>query len=194
MRILTMPILTAALVFLTVVPLVDGAQIQNRDALREMQLRAQRQMAEDRLEGFIEDAFRFFELSGELVAFRVDSELTPDELDMIAERSRELDEQAGRLISYIRYVAPYVRGETDGLWIIFDPPDETTTLEERLTLILALVNRMSPKLDQLTMMLSEQLRPTIPVEELQFEAAAPYLLVGGLEELRSMIRELRQSL
>ncbi len=194
MRILTMPILTGALVILTVVPPVDGAQIQNRDTLREMQLQAQREMAQDRLQGFIEDTFRFFELSGELVAFRVDPELTPDELDMIAERSRELDEQAGRLISYIRYVAPYVRGETEGLWIIFDPPDETTTLDERLTLILALVNRMSPKLDQLTMMLSEQLRPTIPVEELQFETAAPYLLVGGLDELRSMIRELRQSL
>lgn len=193
MRSLTMPILTGVVVMLLGTPPVS-ARIQAQDVLREMRRQAQRELAEERLQGFIEDTFRFFEISGELVSFRVDPELTPDEMDTIVERSRELDEQAGRLISYIRYVAPYVRGETEGLWIIFDPPDETTTLDERLTLTLALVNRMSPKLDQLIMMLSEQLQPTIPVEELQYETAAPYLLVGGLEELRSMMRELRQSL
>ena len=169
------------------------AEAQLRDLEREMRLRAQQQLRQDRVKQFIDDTFKFYEISGELVSFRVHPNMSQTELDVIEERSRELDDQAGRLISYVRTIAPYVRGLTDGLWVILDPPDEDTSLEDRLTLILALSNRINPKIEQLTTLLTQQLDPTIPVEELQLETSAPYLIVGGLEELRSMTRELRRS-
>lgn len=172
----------------------SAAQIQDRDAVQAMQRRAQEQQAKERLDRFIQDTFEFFEISGELVSFRVRQDLTDQEMEAIENRCRELDEQAGRMISYVRNVAPYVRGETAGLWIVLDPLDEESTLDERLTLILALVNRISPKIDQLITVLSEQLEPTIPVEELQLEVSAPFLIVGGLEELRSIARDLRRTL
>ena len=171
-----------------------GADAQARDLAGEMRLRAQLQLQEDRFNQFIDDTFKFYEISGELVSFRVHPKMSQTELDVIESRSRELDDQAGRLISFVRTVAPYVRGSTDGLWVILDPPDQDTSLEDRLTLILALSNRMGPKIEQLTTLLTEQLDPTIPVEDLQFETAAPYLIVGGLEEIRSMTRDLRRAL
>ncbi len=169
-----------------------GAQILDQETLGEMRQRAREAEDRERLENFVQDIHEFFEISGELVSFRVRSDLTEAELETIDRRARELDEQSGRLISYVRYVAPYVRGETDGLWVIFDPPDSTSSLEERLTLILALVNRMSPKLEQLISVLVEPPGPTVPIESLQLEASAPYFIVGGLEELREMVRNLRR--
>jgi hypothetical protein len=53
---------------------------------------------------------------------------------------------------------------------------------------------MQPKFDQMVEILSEVLEPTVPVEELQLETSAPFLIVGGLEELRSMTRDLRRAL
>ena len=169
-----------------------AAQILDQETLGEMRQRAREAEDRARLENFIEDIREFFEVSGELVSFRVRSELTAAELETIDRRARELDEQSARLISYVRYVAPYVTGETDGLWIIFDPPDASSSLEDRLTLILALVNRMSPKLEQLISVLVEPPGPTVPIESLQLEASAPYFIVGGLEELRGMVRDLRR--
>lgn len=169
-----------------------GAQILDQETLGQMRQRAREAEDRERLENFVQDIHEFFEISGELVSFRVRSDLTEAELETIDRRARELDEQSGRLISYVRYVAPYVRGETDGLWVIFDPPDSTSSLEERLTLILALVNRMSPKLEQLISVLVEPPGPTVPIESLQLEASAPYFIVGGLEELREMVRNLRR--
>ena len=194
MRDSAMPILFGAMILVMAVPSDSTAQILDQEILRGMQRRAAEQQARERLEGFIEDTYEFFEISGELVSFRVHPNMTMDELETIEERSRELDDQSGRLISYVRYVAPFVRGETDGLWVVLDPLDQDSTLEERLTLILALVNRMSAKIDQFITLISEQLEPTIPFEELQMEASAPYFIVGGLEELRSMTRDLRRSL
>jgi len=188
---------SAILILIGSAILVSGfavpAEAQTRDLAREMRLRAQEQMRRDRIERFIEDTYKFYEISGELVSFRVHPNMSDTELDAIQERSRELDDQAGRLISFVRTIAPYVRGLTDGLWVILDPPDENTSLEDRLTLILALSNRMNPKIEQLTSMLTQQLDPTIPVEDLQLEASAPYLIVGGLEEIRSMTRDLRRA-
>ena len=164
------------------------------DILAEMRRREDLRQAQERFDRFVEDTFQFFEISGELVSFRVHPNMTEDEVRAVEERSQELDGHAGRLLDYVRSVAPYVRGETEGLWIVMEPLDSESTLMDRLTLILALVNRMGPKIDQLTRMLGEQLEPTIPVEELQFETSAPFFIVGGLEELRTMTRDLRRAL
>jgi len=167
---------------------------QRTNPVRELQQRQREQLAQDRLDRFVEDTYEFFEISGELISFRVHPDMTETELEMLDDRARELDEQAGRLLSYVRGVAPYVRGKTDDLWIVLDPPDESSTLEERLTLMLALVNRLLPKLDQVVTQLRGETAPTVSVEELQLEASAPYFVVGGLEELRQMTRELRAAL
>ena len=188
---------SATLILIGSAILISGfairAEAQVRDLAREMRLRGEEQRRRDRMERFIEDTYKFFEISGELVSFRVHPNMSDTELDAIEERSRELDDMAARLISFVSIIAPYVRGSTDGLWVVLDPPDENTSLEDRLTLILALSNRMNPKIEQLTTMLTQQLEPTIPVEDLQLEASAPYLIVGGLEELRSMTRDLRRT-
>jgi uncharacterized membrane-anchored protein len=170
------------------------ARSQADDALDELQRRAQEQLARERLEIFIEDTYEFYEITGELVSFRVRPDMTEDEIEAIETRSRQLDAQAGRLIAYVRDVAPYVRGRTDGLWIVLAPPDEDSTLEERLTLILALSNRISPKLDQLIQRLSADLGLTKVEEGWDMDVEAPFLIVGGLEELRSQARDLREAL
>jgi len=159
-----------------------------------MQRRAQEQLARERLERFIQDTYEFFEISGELVSFRVRPDMTEEELETLDQQARDLEDQAERLSSFILNVAPYVRGETEDLWIIFDPPDESSTLEERLTLILALCNRLSPKLDQIALLVSGELDPTVSVEDLQLELSAPYFAVGGLDELRFLTQELRSAL
>ena len=186
---------TLTLIGSTVLILSFGVQAdaQTRNLTREMQLRAREQVRRDRIEQFIEDTYKFYEVSGELVSFRVHPNMTETELEAIKKRSRELDDQAGRLISFVRTIAPYVRGETDGLWVVLDPLDQDSSLEDRLTLILALSNRMVPKIEYLTTLLTQQLDPTIQVESLQLETSAPYLLVGGLEEIRSMARDLQRA-
>lgn len=170
---------------------------QQPNPVRDMERRAQERLAAERLDRFVEDTFDFFEISGELVAFRVHPNMTDREIDLLDERAQELESQTGRLLSYVRGVAPFVRGQTEGLWIVLDPPDETSTLEERLTLILALVNRLLPKLDELVTMLQGiqgEGAPTVSVEELRLQASSPYFVVGGLEELESLTRDLRRSL
>jgi hypothetical protein len=190
----TGPRLALPVVAIGVVFGLDAAGAQRPDPLEEMERRAQERRAQERLEGFVEDTYEFFELSCELVSFRVHPNMTQADLDLLAERAQEVEDQAGRLLSFVRDVAPFVRGRTEGLWVIFDPPDEDTTLQERLTLILALVNRLSPKLDQVTAQLAGDTEPTVSVEDLLLEASAPYFVVGGLEELRSMTEQLRESL
>ena len=184
-----LPVLAGAIVL--PITLAADAAAQIRDPVREMQRRVEEERLRQRVEAFVEDTHEFFEISGELVSFRVHPNMTASEVTTLGERSRELEEQAGRLISFVRDMAPYVRGRTEGLWVIFDPPDQDSTLEERLTLILALVNRLIPKLEQFTALISREADSTVSVEELQFEVSAPYFVVGGLEELRSLTRELR---
>jgi hypothetical protein len=185
-------LLVATLAVVLTAPVVVSAQ--SRDLLAAMRERARQEMERERYERFIEDTYQFFELSGEVVSYRVQDELTDEDRERLTRQSRELDDQAGRLISYVRDVAPYVRGETDNLWIILEPTTDQTPLEDRLTLILALVNRLQPKFDQLITLVGEVFEPTVPVEELQLETSAPFLLVGGLEELREMTRDLREAL
>jgi len=184
-----LPVLAGAIVL--PITLAADAAAQIRDPVREMQRRVEEERLRQRVEAFVEDTHEFFEISGELVSFRVHPNMTASEVTTLGERSRELEEQAGRLISFVRDMAPYVRGRTEGLWVIFDPPDQDSTLEERLTLILALVNRLIPKLEQFTALISREADSTVSVEDLQFEVSAPYFVVGGLEELRSLTRELR---
>jgi hypothetical protein len=163
-------------------------------AVLEMQQRAREQLARDRIERFSEDAFAFFEISGELVSFRVHPNMTASEVALLDDRAEELEDHVDGMLDYLRGAVPFVRGETEGLWIIHDPPDESTTLDERLTLILALANRLSPKLDQLVTLLRGDVDLTVTVDSLQFEASAPYFVVGGLEEMLSLTRDLRRAL
>ena len=146
----------------------------------------------DRLNRFVDDVHLLYEASGELVSYRVRPEMTRTELGVIADRSRDLDRQATRIISFIENVAPYVKGNTDDLWII-RPPSERPTLEDRLTLILALVYRVEPKIDHLIDLMSGVSEPAIELEDLQVEASLPYLVVGGLQVMKNLTIELRSS-
>ena len=146
----------------------------------------------DRLNRFVDDVHLLYEASGELVSYRVRPEMTRTELRVIADRSRDLDRQATRIISFIENVAPYVKGNTEDLWII-RPPTESPTLEDRLTLILALVYRVEPKIDHLIALMSGVSEPAIELEDLQVEASLPYLVVGGLQVMKNLTIELRSS-
>ena len=182
----------AALVFCFVGPAsLEAAQSR---AVLEMQQRARERLAVERLERFVDNTFEFFELSGELVSFRVHPNMTESEVDLLDDRAGDFEDHVDDMLDYLRQAVPFVRGETDGLWIINDPPDESTPLEDRLTLILALTNRLSPKLEQVVTLLRGEVDPTVTVDALEYEASAPYLVVGGLEELLSITRGLRRAL
>jgi hypothetical protein len=172
-------------------PAVEAAQSR---AVLEMQQRAREQLARERVEQFVDRAFVLFEISGELVSFRVHPNMTESEVDLLDDRARDLEDHVDEMLDYLRGAVPFVRGETDGLWIFNDPPDEATPLEDRLTLILALTNRLSPKLEQLVTLLRGEVDPTVTVDALEYEVAAPYLVVGGLEELLAITRGLRRAL
>lgn len=185
-------ILTLAVLLLgSAAPAVEAAQSR---AVLEMQQRAREQLARERLEQFVEHTFELFEISGELVSFRVHPNMTQSEVDLLDDRAGDLEDHVDDMLDYLSDAVPFVQGETDGLWIFNDPPDEATPLEDRLTLILALTNRLSPKLEQLVTLLRGEVDTTVTVDALEYEAAAPYLVVGGLEELLSITRGLRRAL
>ena len=146
----------------------------------------------ERLNRFVDDVHLLYEASGELVSYRVRPKMTPSELKVISDRSRDLDRQATRIISFIENVAPYIKGNTDDLWII-RPASENPTLEDRLTLILALIYRVEPKIDHLIELMSGFSEPAIELEDLQVEASLPYLVVGGLQVVKNLTIELRSS-
>jgi hypothetical protein len=120
--------------------------------------------------------------------------MTRAELDLMDEKAEDLEDKAGDLISFVRFVSPIVRGNTDGLWVILEPLDENSTMEARLTLLLSLVNGIQPKLEHFVEILTEAMDPAIEVEDLVIEASLPFLIAGGLEELREMARDLRRTL
>ena len=140
-RILTV-CLTAALLF----GLVPSSISQNRDPFAEMQRRAEEIYFQQRVDSFVEETFEFYEISGELISFRVHPNMTPDEMDLMDQKAEDLEDKVDDLISFVRFIFPRVRGNTDDLWVILEPVDENSTLESRLTLILSLVNGIDPKL------------------------------------------------
>ncbi len=169
------------------------SEAQTTQQREEMQQRAQESFRQERLQAFIEDVHRFYETSGELVSFRVQLNMSPQEAKSISDKSKELDNRANRIIDFIENAAPAVKGNTDDLWII-RPPSEEPTLEERLTLILALVYRVEPKLQHLIELIGGEVEPAIELEQLMVEVSLPYLVVGGLQTIKSMTIDLRQGL
>ncbi len=173
---------------------VPSAFSQRPDPLEEMRRRAAEIYFQQRIDDFVEDTFEFYEISGELISFRVHPNMTREELEQIDERAEDLEDKAGDLISFVQYVSPRVRGNTDDLWVILEPLDENSTMEYRLTLLLSLVNGIGPKLQHFVEILTEEIEPSVEVEDLIVEASLPYLIAGGLEELRDMARALRRVL
>ena len=173
--------------------LVVPSQAQNRQQREDQQRHVAEQLRLQRLNRFIDDVHLLYEASGELVSFRVRPEMTRGELRLLSDRSKDLDRHATRIISYIENIAPFIRGYTDDLWII-RTPGEDSTLEDRLTVILALIYRVEPKIDHLIDLMSGEGEPAIELEDLQVEASLPYLVVGGLQVIKDLTIELRGSL
>ena len=183
-------IVLAALLF----AFAPSSQSQSRNAVEEMRFRAEVIYFQQRVDNFVEDTFEFYEISGELISFRVHPNMTQAELDLMDEKAEDLEDKAGDLISFVRFVSPIVRGNTDNLWVILEPLDENSTMETRLTLLLAMVNGIQPKIEHYVELITEALDPSVEVEDLVFEASLPFLIAGGLEELREMTRALRRTL
>ena len=173
---------------------VPSSLSQSRNPVDEMRRRAEVIYFQQRVDSFVEDTFEFYEISGELISFRVHPDMTRAELDLMDEKAEDLEDKAGDLISFVRFVSPIVRGNTDGLWVILEPLDENSTMEARLTLLLSLVNGIQPKLEHFVEILTEAMDPAVEVEDLVIEASLPFLIAGGLEELREMARDLRRTL
>ena len=169
------------------------SEAQTSSQREEMRQRALESFRLERLQAFVDDVHRFYETSGELVSFRVNLEMSPQEARSISEKSKELDNRANRIIDFIENAAPSVKGNTDDLWII-RPPSGEPTVEERLTLILALVYRVEPKLQHLIELIAGEVEPAIEIAQLMVEASLPYLVVGGLQTIKTMTIELRQGL
>jgi hypothetical protein len=167
--------------------------LAERSGQADIQQRAAAEYHQRRVQSFIEDTYRFYEITGEMVSFRVHPNMTAAELEQIEELSEDLDDQAGRLVSFLIYLVPRVRGRTDDLWVL-PPLAEDSSLEYRLTVMLSLVNSVEPKIQHLTELLTGETKLSVEVDELAVEGTLPYFIVGGLEELRSMTRELRESL
>ncbi len=179
--------------FLMICSISTPSHAQTSGQREEMRQRAQESFRLERLQAFVDDVHRFYETSGELVSFRVQLEMSPQEARSISEKSKELDNRANRIIDFIENAAPSVKGNTDDLWII-RPPSDVLTVEERLTLILALVYRVEPKLQHLIELIAGEVEPAIEIEQLMVEASLPYLVVGGLQTIKTMTIELRQGL
>ena len=167
---------------------------QTRNLVDEMRHRAEEIYFQQRIESFVEDTFEFYEISGELISFRVHPNMTLDELDLMDEKAEDLEDMAGDLISFVQFISPRVRGNTDDLWVILEPVDENSSMEARLTLLLSLFNGIQPKLEHFVELLTEENELSVEVEDLIVEATLPYLIAGGLEELREMARALRRTL
>jgi hypothetical protein len=187
---------TPTLIVLTVLlfGFVPSSLSQRTNPVDEMRRRAEVIYFQQRVDSFVENTFEFYEISGELISFRVHPDMTRAELDLMDEKAEDLEDKAGDLISFVRFVSPIVRGNTDGLWVILEPLDENSTMEARLTLLLSLVNGIQPKLEHFVEILTEAMDPAIEVEDLVIEASLPFLIAGGLEELREMARDLRRTL
>ena len=173
---------------------VPSSFSQTRDPVDEMRRRAEEVYFQQRIDSFVEGTFEFYEISGELISFRVHPNMSRNELDLMDDKAEDLEDKVGDLISFVRFVSPGVRGNTDDLWVIVEPLDENSTLEARLTLILSLVNGIQPKLQHFVELLTEEVEPSVEIEELMVEASLPFLIAGGLEELREMARALRRAL
>ena len=184
------PILLTAFMF----GFVHHAMAQRPDPIRELERRAREIYFERQVDSFIENVYEFYEIGGELISFRVHPNMTSEEFNLINRKSRELDDKAEDLISFIHYAVPGVRGKTEDLWVILEPLDESADLERRLTLLLSLINGLEPKIQHLLDVLTEEQETAVDIEELTVEVALPYLIAGGLEELRTIIRDLRQAL
>ena len=169
--------LLAASLVLSALP----SDAQTRGLAAEQRRRAVLLAHQARIQAFLEDANEFLEISGELVSYRVHPNLRDAERDAIEDRSSKLENKAGDLISFIRYLVPGTRGKTDDLWVL-EMPDEDSTLEYRLTLILTLVFRIEPKLQHMIEVLTQETESAIAVDELIVEAYLPYFVAGGLEE------------
>ena len=186
-----------SLFFLMIVVLISSislpSQAQPSNQREEMRRRAQENFRLERLQAFVDDVHRFYETSGELVSYRVQLDMSPEEARSISEKSKELDNRASRIIDFIENAAPSIKGNTDDLWII-KPPSTEPTIEDRLTLILALVYRVEPKLQHLIELIGGEVEPAIEIEQLMVEASLPYLVVGGLQTIKTMTIELRQGL
>ena len=173
---------------------VPSSLSQRPNPLDEMRRRAEEIYFRQRIDSFVEDTFEFYEISGELISFRVHPNMTRNELDLMDEKAEDLEDMAGDLISFVQFISPRVRGNTDDLWVILQPVDENSSMEARLTLLLSMVNGIQPKLQHFVELLTEEIEPSVEVEDLIVEASLPYLIAGGLEELREMARALRRSL
>jgi hypothetical protein len=173
---------------------VPSSESQVRDPLDELQRRAEEIYFQQRIDSFVEDTFEFYEISGELISFRVHPNMTREELNLVDEKAEDLEDMAGDLISFVQFISPRVRGNTDDLWVILEPVDENSSMEARLTLLLSMVNGIQPKLQHFVELLTEETEPSVEVEDLIVEASLPYLIAGGLEELREMARALRRTL
>lgn len=173
---------------------VPSSLSQRPNPVDEMRRQAEVIYYQQRIDSFVEDTFEFYEISGELISFRVHPNMTRAELDLMDEKAEDLEDKVGDLISFVRFVSPIVRGNTEGLWIILEPLDEDSTMEARLTLLLSLVNGIQPKLEHFVEILTEAMDPAVEVEDLVVEASLPFLIAGGLEELREMARALRRTL
>ena len=183
-------IVLAALLF----AFLPSSLSQSRNAVQEMRRRAEVIYFQQRVDTFIEDTFEFYEISGELISFRVHPNMTRAELDLMDEKAEELEDKAGDLISFVRFVSPIVRGNTDDLWVVLEPLDENSSVEARLTLLLAMVNGIQPKIEHYVELITEALDPSVEAEDLVIEASLPFLIAGGLEDLREMTRALRRAL
>jgi hypothetical protein len=173
---------------------VPSSLSQRPNPVDELRRRAEVIYFQQRVDSFVEDTFELYEISGELISFRVHPNMTRAELDLMDEKAEDLEDKAGDLISFVRFVSPIVRGNTDGLWVILEPLDENSTMEARLTLLLSLVNGIQPKLEHFVEILTEAMDPAVEVEDLVVEASLPFLIAGGLEELREMAGALRRTL
>ncbi len=173
---------------------VPSSLSQRPNPLDELQRRAEEIYFQQRIDSFVEDTFEFYEISGELISFRVHPNMTREELNLVDEKAEDLEDMAGDLISFVQFISPRVRGNTDDLWVILEPVDENSSMEARLTLLLSMVNGIQPKLQHFVELLTEETEPSVEVEDLIVEASLPYLIAGGLEELREMARALRRTL
>ena len=167
-------------------------QSQSQRQREQIQRRAGEQQRKQILGRFIDDVHLLFEVSGELVSFRVRPDMARPEFKIISDKSRELEKRASRIISFIERIAPHVKGRTDDLWIV-KPLSETPTLDQQLTVILALLYRIEPKIEHLIELMKGESEPSIELEELQLEASLPYLVVGGMKVIKKLTVALRDS-
>ena len=108
---------------------VPSSFSQTRDPVDEMRRRAEEVYFQQRIDSFVEGTFEFYEISGELISFRVHPNMSRNELDLMDDKAEDLEDKVGDLISFVRFVSPGVRGNTDDLWVIIEPLDENSTLE-----------------------------------------------------------------